>query len=141
MLTLAQFGNVRADLLPNANLTLSILNEIFSTFPNKFRFTSGYRSAEKNAAVNGVDNSFHIKALAGDFVPVNGQFPYSDAEAIGQIVAKYGWQVVKHNVGSGLHYHIEPSPNWKGIDSNNNQSNNNLVYGVAFLVLVLLLKD
>lgn len=140
MVTLSQFGNVPADLLPNANYTLIIVNDIYAAFPpNYFRFTSGYRSPAKNAAVNGVSNSYHPKALAADFVPVNGSYPYSDAERIGQIVSKYGWQVIKHNAGSGLHYHIEPAPGWDGINQNSNQSQNYLVYGLAFLFLVLLL--
>lgn len=141
MVSLSQFGDVPGDLLSNANLTISILNEIFSTYPNKFRFTSGFRSAERNAAVNGVNNSFHLKALAGDFVPINGSFPYSDAEAIGQIVLKYGWQVIKHNAGSGLHYHIEPAPGWNGSNVQAAASPNYLIYGVTFLFLVLILKD
>lgn len=142
MVTLSQFGNVPGSLLNNANLTLSILNEIFSTYPNKYRFTSGFRSAEKNAAVNGVSDSYHLQALAGDFVPINGSYPYSDLEAIGQIVSKYGFEVIKHNVGSGLHYHIEPAPGWNGSNVQAAAASPNyLVYGVAFLFIILILKD
>lgn len=140
MVTLDKFGNVPADLLPNANYTISILNEIENTYPGKYRFTSGYRSPQKNASVNGVANSYHIQALAGDFVPKDGRYPYEDAENIGRIVAKYGYEVVKHDVGSGLHYHIEPAPGWNGITQSSNQ-NNYLVYGVALLFLVLILRD
>ena len=138
MVNLSQFGSVPGDLLSNANYTISILNEIFAAFPvGYFRFTSGYRSPERNAAVNGVDNSFHIKALAGDFVPVNGSYPYSDLESIGQIVSKYGFEVIKHDVGSGLHYHIEPSPNWNGQTSLD--SNSNILPILGFLLLIFLI--
>lgn len=139
MVNLSQFGSVPGDLLSNANYTISILNEIFADFPvGYFRFTSGYRSPERNAAVNGVDNSFHIKALAGDFVPVNGSYPYSDLESIGQIVSKYGFEVIKHDVGSGLHYHIEPAPGW----NNQNaavENSDSLLIGLGFLLLIFLI--
>jgi hypothetical protein len=109
MIYLKQFGNVPGNLVQKANLTIGVLNEIFSAFPGKFRFTSGYRSPAHNASVNGVPNSYHVKALAGDFVPVNGVFSNSDLNSIGEIVSTYGFEVLKHNAGSGMHYHIEPS--------------------------------
>lgn len=33
-------------------------------------------------------------------------------------MGKYGYEVILHNVGSGLHYHIEPSPSGKRVPTN-----------------------
>ncbi len=110
MITLAQFGGaekIPAALISNANQTIVILNEIFAAFPNTFRFTSGYRSAARNKAAGGVPTSYHIKALAGDFVPVAGN-PNLYKAKVSEIAAKHGYEVLYHNVGSGLHFHIEP---------------------------------
>ena len=90
--------------------TMGIVAEIFAAFPNRFRFTSGKRTVAQNKVVGGVANSYHVTGQAADFVPVNGQFPTSEREAIGRIVSKYGYEVIVHDAGSGLHYHIEPAP-------------------------------
>lgn len=109
MITLSQFGGVPANLTGNAQKTISIVNEIFAAMPNRFRFTSGYRTPAQNAAANGVPNSFHVRALAADFVPIDGRFLDADKAAISAILAKYGYELITHNAGSGLHYHIEPA--------------------------------
>jgi hypothetical protein len=112
MITLSTFGNgakVPANLQANANVTIAVLSAIFAAFPNKFRFTSGYRTPEHNKAVGGVPDSYHIQALAGDFVPLDGSFDRYIA-GVTSIAAKYGYEVIKHNVGSGWHFHIEPMP-------------------------------
>lgn len=110
----------------NANAkTMAIVAEIFAAFPNKFRFTSGCRTPERNTAVGGVANSYHLTTRgcqAADFVPINGNFPASDKGAIGNIVAKHGYEVIVHNAGSGMHYHIEP--NGTGVPVVNNNANN-----------------
>lgn len=108
MITLAQFGNVPPNLTDNARATVAIVNEIFAAFPERFRFTSGYRTPQRNAAVNGAPNSFHVRALAADFVPVNGRYPAAEVESVRRIVENRGGEVIIHNAGSGLHYHIEP---------------------------------
>lgn len=91
--------------------TMAIVAEIFAAFPpNYFRFTSGKRTVAQNAAVGGVTNSYHVTGQAADFVPNNGRYPESDLNKIGQIVARHGYEVIKHNVKTGLHYHIEPAP-------------------------------
>lgn len=133
--TLSQFGSSSA----NAQSTVAILNEIFAAFPNRFRFTSGYRTPERNAAANGVANSFHITGEAGDFVPIDGRFPAGEKEAIGRLISKYGYEVIQHNAGSGLHYHIEPSPSGKKISTVSPVSN--IAIAVGVLLLVLLIKD
>lgn len=100
----------------NANAyTMSIIAEIFARFPNRFRFTSGTRSQSQNTAVGGVVNSFHLTGQAADFVAINGQYPLDERQAIKQIVANYGYELVYHNAGSGYHYHIEPEPNFQPI--------------------------
>ncbi len=111
MITLAQFGNPAPNLVQNANFTIGILNEIFSSFPGAFRFTSGYRTPAHNARVGGVANSYHLTGLAGDFVPVNGNNTQHES-AIRKILNKYGYELLYHDVASGLHFHIEPAPHW-----------------------------
>lgn len=97
----------------NANKTISIVNEIFASIPQaKFRFTSGYRGAVRNAAVGGVSNSYHLTALAADFVPDNGNAKQYEAQ-VKAIAAKHGYEVLYHTVNSGLHFHIEPMPQKK----------------------------
>ncbi len=118
MVSITQFGgseNVPSALQANANKTISILNEIFSAFPGKFRFTSGYRSPARNAAVGGVPTSYHVRALAGDFVPVSGVYLQSEINGVRAIAAKFGYEVIIHSVKSGKHYHIEPMPKKKTI--------------------------
>ena len=116
MITLQQFGGteqVPPSLIPNANKTIAILNEIFAAIPQAmFRFTSGYRSPAHNKAVGGVPNSYHLTALAGDFVPMVGKAKDYEAQVIA-IAAKYNYEVLYHNVLSGLHFHIEPKPHKK----------------------------
>lgn len=118
MLTVQQFA--KGNMIPqqysaNAQMTVNIVNEVFDAFPNRFRFTSGYRTPAQNRAANGVTNSFHLTAEAADFVPNNGQFPGGEKSQLLSVVGKYGYEVVLHNVGSGLHYHIEPSPSGKRV--------------------------
>lgn len=108
MITLSQFGNVPPNLAANARATVAVVNEIFAAFPGRFRFTSGYRTPQRNAAVNGAPNSFHVRALAADFVPVDGRYPAAEVAGVKSIVERYGGEVIIHNAGSGLHYHIEP---------------------------------
>lgn len=139
MVTLSQFGNVPASLAGNAQTTLAIVNEIFAAFPGRFRFTSGYRTPAQNAAANGVPNSFHVQALAADFVPVDGRFVTAEKASIAGIVGKYGGEVIQHNAGSGEHYHIEPKGStWSGARSGDGIPT---VAIVAGLILVLLLTD
>ena len=141
MVNLSQFGSVPGNLVSNSNYTISILNEIYAAFPsNYFRFTSGYRSPQQNAAANGVSDSYHLEALAGDFVPNSGKFPTSDKVTIEKILSKYGYELVIHNVGSGLHYHIEPAPGWSGIsNANNNSISNETVFALGLLAIILLI--
>lgn len=110
MITRSNMGNVPSQYAANADRTVSIVNEIFAAFPGRFRFTSGYRSPAQNAAANGVAKSYHLTAQAADFVPINGSYPAGEKEAIASLIAKHGYEVIKHDVGSGLHYHIEPAP-------------------------------
>jgi hypothetical protein len=92
--------------------TMAIVDEIFATFPGRFRFTSGLRTAAQNRAVNGAANSFHLTGQAADFVPIDGRFPAGELDAIARIVARHGYEVIRHNAGSGMHYHIEPAPGY-----------------------------
>jgi Peptidase M15 len=116
MINLQTFGGseqIPPNLQSNANQTIAIINEIFAAIPQaRFRFTSGYRSPAHNAAVGGVSNSFHLTGLAGDFVPENGNAKQYEAQ-VKAICARYGYEVLYHTVGSGLHFHIEPKPEKK----------------------------
>lgn len=116
MVTFKDFGGseiVPPNLQQNALSTLKIVNEIFAALPlAHFRFTSGYRSPAHNKAVGGVSNSYHLTALAADFVPVVGSWKQYDAQ-VKAIAAKYGYEVLYHTVKSGLHFHIEPKPKRK----------------------------
>lgn len=142
MVTLAQFGNVPAKYAENAEFTLRIINEIFVAFPSRFRFTSGFRSAAQNAAANGVSNSFHLTGEAGDFVPADGKFPTNELAAIADLVGKYGYEVIKHNAGSGLHYHIEPKPSGKTTNPSGTGPGLGTAGMVFFgIILVLLVRD
>lgn len=144
MVSISQFGNVPANLRGNAEFTISIVNEVFAAFPNRFRFTSGYRTPAQNEAANGVANSYHVKAEAADFVPVNGTYPAGEKEAIADLISKYGYEVIKHNAGSGQHYHIEPMPSGKHSPSGGGLGVGQISTGVlmlAFLAIFLILDD
>lgn len=93
--------------------TMAIWDEIQAAFPGRFRFTSGTRSASQNAGVGGDPNSYHLTGQAVDFVPVDGRFPANELSAIGRIVSRHGYEVIKHT-GTALHYHIEPAPGFTG---------------------------
>lgn len=136
-ISFAQFGNPPSELINNAKLTISIVDEIFSIFPNQFKFSSGYRTPQHNSAVGGVSNSYHVKALAADFTPLNGNFDYYKNSLI-QIVSKYGFELIDER--NKNHFHIEPSPNGiKIADSSNSSSNNTVLFVAGILILVLLM--
>jgi len=70
------------------------------------KFTSGKRSAAHNRAVNGIENSDHLKGTttnpgAADFVG-----SMSAMRAAGKWAEGQGWNVLIHNAGSGLHLHV-----------------------------------
>jgi len=130
--------------------TMAIVNEIFAAFPGRFRFTSGCRTPAQNAAVNGVANSYHLTTrgcLAADFVPINGNFPSDELAQIAAIVAPHGYEVIKHNAGSGMHYHIEPNGSTPTNDETEPSTsllggtNNTVLIGLALLLFVVLVTD
>ncbi len=131
---------------------MAILAEIFAAFPGRFRFTSGCRTPAQNAAANGVANSFHLTTRgcqAADFVPINGRF--GDQEAIGAIVARHGYEVLVHDRGSGMHYHIEPAPNGAWTPSSalpgdvrpdeGVRAPTMIMLGLGFMLFIVLLDD
>lgn len=59
--------NIRTKLLP-------ALNKLREAWGGPVKITSGYRSKALNNAVGGVGNSLHLKGLAVDLVPVDGNF-------------------------------------------------------------------
>lgn len=74
--------------------------------------SSGWRSPENNAAADGVPDSKHLgedgfgTGQAIDFV-INGEFDQTEIE---KIIQEYGMKVLYHDVGSGLHFHVEMDP-------------------------------
>lgn len=116
IVTLTQFGGsetVPAALVANASSTIQIVNEIFAAYPGKFKFNSGYRSPVHNKAVGGVPTSYHVKALAADISPLDGNFPkYKDG--VIAILQKHGYELIDESTKPGAaHFHIEPSPKKK----------------------------
>jgi hypothetical protein len=159
MLTVQQYAKgatIPQKYLNNAQLTVHIVNEIFSAFPNQFTFNSGYRTPARNAAVGGVANSYHVQALAADITPVNHSFDKYKS-ALTTIVSKYGWELIDERKKN--HFHIEPSGNSTSLSVVDNsqlqpQSNtflgqfkppssqdNTIVVAGVFLILILLLSD
>lgn len=61
--------NIQGKLLP-------VLNKLREAWGEPIKITSGFRSKALNKAVGGVENSLHLKGLAADIVPVNGNFTY-----------------------------------------------------------------
>ena len=82
-------------------------DELERLFPG-LRFTSGYRSPERNAAVGGVPNSWHTRlddlghARAQDYVGTSADMKAGAAWARTQP----SQEVLIHDVGSGLHLHV-----------------------------------
>ena len=66
------------------------------------RVTSGYRSAERNRAVNGSATSHHLTGRAADFVGTADQMRAAAAAARAQGAI----EVLIHDAGSGTHLHV-----------------------------------
>ena len=118
----------------------------FAAFPGRFRFTSGIRTEAQNAAAGGVSGSYHLTGWAADFVPVNGHFPPGELERIAQIVSRHGYEVIKHNARSGLHYHIEPAPGYQfgqpvSTLGGPSSVSNAMIYAVGFFIVLVLVRD
>lgn len=77
------------------------VQELYDTFPGA-EVTSGRRSAERNAQVDGAKNSFHLTGEAIDIRPANAK---QRAEIVSWAKAN-GWEV-HTNYGDG-HVHLEP---------------------------------
>ncbi len=160
MLTVQQYAKgatIPQKYLNNAQLTVHIVNEIFSAFPNQFTFNSGYRTPARNVATGGVANSYHVQALAADITPVNHSFDKYKS-ALTTIVSKYGWELIDERKKN--HFHIEPSGNKTSLSVDDSESlqqsqsnaflgqhkppssqDNTIVVAGVFLILFLLLSD
>lgn len=111
-LTLEQFApeGLPALLQDNGNaITLPFARDLLASVSG-LRFTSGYRSAARNRAVGGVANSYHVKALAADFVSLTGKYPEPLLAAVREVARRHGFSVLLHDAGSGLHIHCEFEP-------------------------------
>ena len=58
--------------ISNIEMMLPLLNELRESWGDKLRISSGFRCKELNDAVGGVATSMHLKGLAVDIVPCNG---------------------------------------------------------------------
>lgn len=76
------------------------VSSLASKFPG-LRVSSGYRSPERNRAVNGVPNSLHLTGQAADF---SGSA--ADMQAAAGWAQTQGYRVLIHNAGSGMHLHV-----------------------------------
>jgi hypothetical protein len=113
MITLSQFAKgatIPAELVPNAQITVNVLNAVFEAFPGVFLFSSGYRTPAHNAAVGGVPDSFHVKGFAGDFYPNDGNFAKYKSGVI-SILDRFGFELIDESKKpNAAHFHIEPQP-------------------------------
>ena len=99
-------GPLPGHLSLNATRTLELVNAVLAEMP-ELRFSSGYRSATRNAQVGGVSNSKHVQALAADFVTADGRYPQALLERFKAIATPRGYNAFVHDVGSGWHIHSE----------------------------------
>lgn len=78
---------------------------LLGAFPG-LRFSSGYRSPEQNARVNGAPNSGHMRGWKADFSgPTKMMY---DAASWAQ---KHGARTLLHDAGSGFHLDVS----WEGV--------------------------
>lgn len=84
-----------------------IRERLAGIFPEA-RFTSGYRTPERNAEVGGVPNSWHTRngGEAWDFVAPDVTLAAARAR-IAQAGLPAG-EMLRHNAGSGMHLHYSP---------------------------------
>lgn len=107
-ITLSQFAKdpLPENLRSNAVETLALINEVSSKIP-ALKFSSGYRSVERNRRVGGVLNSKHVQAHAADFVTKNHKYSPALVELFKSIAEPKGFNAYVHNAGTGLHIHSE----------------------------------
>lgn len=93
----------------NAQLTVDFINDVLNAIPGELRISSTVRTPEHNKAVGGVWNSKHLnsRALAVDFMPVDGKFTDVRKAKLQTVCNRHGFGLLVHNVSTGLHYHCE----------------------------------
>ncbi|HEX8396359.1 MAG TPA: D-Ala-D-Ala carboxypeptidase family metallohydrolase [Pyrinomonadaceae bacterium] len=112
MYTIEQYRaglNLTPEARLNAQITVNFINDVFQSLPGMLRISSTVRTPAKNRAVGGVENSKHLvsRALAVDFVPMDGKFTGELKNALQAVCNRHRFELIVHNVGSGLHYHCE----------------------------------
>lgn len=101
------------------NKLLPVLNKLRESWGGPIKITSGYRSKALNKAVGGVENSLHMKGLAVDLVPVNGNFSYFKAFVPIYFQDKSYDQLILEKSGSSEWVHL-------GIESNDGRQRKQL---------------
>lgn len=94
--------NIKDKLLP-------ALNGLREAWGGPIKITSGYRSPELNKAVGGVKNSVHMKGLAADLYPVNGDIKLFEYFVPEYFKDKPFDQIIKEQSGNSrwIHFGIE----------------------------------
>ena len=65
--------------IDNIKKLIPVLNKLREAWGGPIRITSGYRTKELNDAIGGVKTSLHLKGLAADLVPGNGDIKFFKA--------------------------------------------------------------
>lgn len=118
MITVADYAkgnNLTGAAQANAQRTVNFINDVLSSIPGRLRISSTVRTPAHNAAVGGVANSKHLttRALAVDFMPVDGRFTDELKAKLQTVCDRHGFELLVHNVKTGLHYHCEYEPGKK----------------------------
>lgn len=80
---------------------LPYAEQMATLFPG-LKFSGGYRDPERNKAVNGVKNSWHLQGQAMDWVGSDKDMQAAEAWA----KANGATEAMRHNAGSGWHLHV-----------------------------------
>lgn len=87
-----------------AQRAIAFNGEVYKLFGRDMVLSGGWRSEENNRAVGGVPNSDHLYGMALDFNMDN--FDDEERQQIMQMAEQWGFSVLWHDAGTGLHLHL-----------------------------------